>query len=292
MPSALYQPFPMLPGQRAQIWRYAPEYRRPRHFHAEPELNLVVAGTARFGTGSVTVPVAAGDLVWWPPGCDHELLDPSLDFDLYVFALAPELYNRVATQHRAPVSPGPLMVRLGEAEVSELRGRLAAPLGSAEASVAERHGVDVWLTALESRNRVQRPDNLGRRVLRSLLQTPELDRLERARVVRAHPSELSRSFHREFGVTLGTYRTRLRVLRFIGLVDAGQSFLAAALGAGFGSYSQCHRAFRATFHCMPRAFFGSELRRQMADSFEPPACLAGISQSVAARCGHAVSRSE
>ncbi|HTV23262.1 MAG TPA: helix-turn-helix transcriptional regulator [Polyangiaceae bacterium] len=270
MPPAIYQPFPMLPGRRAQIWRYSPEYRRPRHFHPEPELNLVVSGSARFGTGSVTIPAAPGDLLWWPPGCEHELLDASPDFDLYVFALTPELCARVLTPARASVLTGPLMVRLDEGQRAALHARLAAPVLTAEASVAERHVAEVWLAALDSRRHAQRPDNLGRRVLRSLLQSPELGRSERARLVRAHPSELSRSFHRELGLTLGTYRTRLRLLRFIELVDAGQhSLLAAALEAGFGSYSQAHRAFRTTLGCMPRTFFGSDLRRDMADTFEP-----------------------
>jgi AraC-like DNA-binding protein len=260
----------MLPGRRGQIWRYAPEYRRPRHFHAEPELNLVVSGTARFATGNVSIPVAAGDLLCWPPGCDHEMLEPSLDFDLFVFALTPELCDRLLTQRSAPALSGPLLVRLGQAEAFALHARLSAPVQTSEAAVAEEHVAQLWLDAHDIRSQLQRPDNLGRRVLRSLLQHPDLGRAERASLVRAHPSELSRSFHRELGLTLSTYRTRLRLLRFVELVDSGRhSLLAAALQAGFGSYSQCHRAFRATFGCMPSAFFVDEVRRDMADAFAP-----------------------
>ena len=260
----------MLPGHRAQIWRYAPEYRRPRHFHREPELNLVVRGSARFGSGSITIPAATGDLLWWPPGCDHELLDASLDLDLYVFALTPELCARVSAEHVAPFPPGPSLVRLGEAPASALHARLAAPVLTSEVSVAERNVADVWLAALDGWSKVRQPDSLGRRVLRSLLQHPELSRDERARLVRAHPSELSRSFHRELGLTLSTYRTRLRLLRCIELVDSGRhNLLVAALEAGFGSYSQFHRAFRATFGCAPRLFFEGELRSDMASTFEP-----------------------
>jgi AraC-like DNA-binding protein len=260
----------MLPGRRGQVWRYAPEFRRPRHFHPEPELNLVVAGTARFGTGSTSIPVSAGDLLCWPPGCDHELLDASLDLDLFVFALTPELCARVLAPRSAPVLSGPLLVRLGEAETAALHARLSAPVVTSEAAVAEEHVARLWIDAHDIRSKLQRPDNLGRRVLRSLLQHPDLGRAERARLVRAHPSELSRSFHRELGLTLGAYRTRLRLLRFIELVDTGQhNLLAAALQAGFGSYSQCHRAFRAAFGCMPRAFFGTSVRRDMEDAFAP-----------------------
>jgi AraC-like DNA-binding protein len=71
------------------------------------------------------------------------------------------------------------------------------------------------------------------------------------------------------GTTLTDYRTRLRLLRLIERVDAGSSLLAAALEAGFGSYSQCHRAFTRVFGCTPRRFFGSELRGAMIGAFAP-----------------------
>jgi len=38
---------------------------------------------------------------------------------------------------------------------------------------------------------------------------------------------------------------------------------AAASDAGFGSYSQCHRAFHAEFGCAPTTFFRSEIRERM-----------------------------
>ena len=52
----LYQPFP-LPGMaRAHVWHHVPETRRPRHFHTEPELNLIAAGSGAFGVGDSTSP--------------------------------------------------------------------------------------------------------------------------------------------------------------------------------------------------------------------------------------------
>ena len=52
---------------------------------------------------------------------------------------------------------------------------------------------------------------------------------------------MSRYFHRHIGLTPVAYPRRLRLLRFIQLVEGGgRSFLAAAIYAGFGSYSQYH----------------------------------------------------
>ena len=70
---ALYQPFPIATTARGQIWHHVPATRRPRHFHAEPELNLVTGGWGVFAMGEKVLPVAAGDLLWWPPGQDHVL---------------------------------------------------------------------------------------------------------------------------------------------------------------------------------------------------------------------------
>jgi AraC-like DNA-binding protein len=190
--------------------------------------------------------------------------------DLFVFALTPELCDRVLGGQSAPALAGPLHIRLSQSKTAALHARLAAPVITADCHVAEEYVAGVWQSAHDSRMEAPPRSTLGRRVLRSLLQEPELDRSERARLVRAHPSELSRSFHRELGLTLGSYRTRLRLLRFVELVDTGRStLLAAALEAGFGSYSQCHRAFSAAFGCTPRVFFGSRVRGDMASVFQP-----------------------
>lgn len=259
----------MLPGRRGQVWRYAPEYRRPRHFHDEPELNFVVAGRATFGTGRETIAAVAGDLLCWPPGLDHELLAASADLDLFVVALTPELCERTLADRFALAMAGPARVHLPPIEWAQLSGYLAAPAYSPEASAGDEHVARLWARAHQSRLQLPNGRGVGARVLRSVLQQPNLDRLRRAQEIGANPSEVSRQFHNEVGLTLSTYRTRLRLLRFIHFVDSGRTLLAAALEAGFGSYSQCHRSFTTTLGCGPRAFFGTERRRFMADQFEP-----------------------
>jgi hypothetical protein len=134
----LYQPFPMLEGRRGQIWRYAPEYRRPRHFHGEPELNLVVAGSGVFGSGAEVFQVAGGDLLCWPPGRDHELLEASADFDLYVAALTPELNARVLLDRSVAALAGPLRAELGPLPLAELRALCSVSLDTAEAAASRR----------------------------------------------------------------------------------------------------------------------------------------------------------
>ena len=68
-------------------------------------------------------------------------------------------------------------------------------------------------------------------------------------------SRLARVFKAEMGMSLVEYRNRLRLDRFLVLLDRGRTnLLEAALAAGFGSYAQFHRVFRALRHVTPRDY--------------------------------------
>jgi AraC-like DNA-binding protein len=68
-------------------------------------------------------------------------------------------------------------------------------------------------------------------------------------------SRLARVFKAEMGMSLVEYRNRLRLERFDVLLDKGRTnLLEAALAAGFGSYAQFHRVFRALRRMTPREF--------------------------------------
>jgi len=260
----LYQPFPMESAARGQVWRHAPRYWRPRHFHLEPELNLVVAGSGRFGVGDTVFAVGAGDLLWWTPGQDHELVSYSDDFDLFVIGTTPELSDRVLGGSGSPLG-GPTRLRLMTRDLERFRAACAAA-PQARAG-AEQHVGDLWRAAHALRMSAPDKHTLTRRALLLLTEDHELQRSEVALRMGSHPSEVSRRFHHDVHLTLTTYRTRLRLLRFIETVDRGaENLLYAALEAGFGSYSQCHRAFRWTLGCTPRSFFASSVRQEMGDA--------------------------
>ena len=73
-------------------------------------------------------------------------------------------------------------------------------------------------------------------------------------------SRLARVFKAELGMSLVEYRNRLRMDRFSLLVDQGHTnLLGAALAAGFGSYAQFHRVFRALRTGTPRAYLRSRM---------------------------------
>jgi AraC-like DNA-binding protein len=217
--------------------------------------------------GTIELTVASGDLLWWAPGQDHVLLDASPDFDLFVIGVTPDFSLRVLS-HDVPV--GPARIRLSR-EILSAFSEICTSVGHVRDVVAVERGVgDVWQKAHQLRPGNEFMHTLTRRTLRSLVVAPELRRDAVARRIRAYPTELSRHFHADMGLTLAAYRTRLRLLRFIDIVDGGaDNLLAAALQAGFGSYSQCHRSFQRTLGCTPRAFFSTELRAEMQESVTP-----------------------
>ena len=263
---ALYQRFLPQHGKHAFVWKYSQPIggRRPRHFHAEPELNLVVRGSARFGLGSRVLLVSEGELVAFPAGQDHALLEGSPDLYLYAIGLDPTYSADVlGAEHR---HLGPLHARLEGQERAIAFGRAADIV---DRSGAEQLGAELWerIHWLGQRavERLGRPTHvLTRRALEVMARAPELNLAALAQELRAHPSDLSRYFHRDMGVTLVHHRTRLRLLELIRLVNSGErDLMVAADAAGFGSYSQCHRSFQAELGCSPRQFFFSGLREEM-----------------------------
>jgi len=84
---------------------------------------------------------------------------------------------------------------------------------------------------------------------------PALGGKEIAAALEVGLSTLTRVFKVMMGVSLVEYRNRLRLDRFEVLLERGNAnLLDAALQAGFGSYAQFHRVFRAHVHASPREY--------------------------------------
>jgi AraC-like DNA-binding protein len=263
---SLHQSFlPTAGVDRAFVWKYSHLIggRRPRHFHIEPELNVLVRGSAVFGVGPAIVRVSQGELLAFPPGQDHVLIDASPDLYLYAIGLDPAYSAEVLRGMGGVVMP--MHVKLTANDLPGVLDRAA--------SILERTGSDAVAAELWERvhslgqRGAQRAGRavhvLTRRALQLISTAPELSLHALAKELRAQPSEVSRHFHRDVGVTLVRYRMRLRVLQLIRRVGAGErDLMTSASVAGFGSYSQCHRAFQSELGCAPRQFF-AELREQM-----------------------------
>lgn len=98
-------------------------------------------------------------------------------------------------------------------------------------------------------------DSVIRQVQRALNQNPLVSGESLARELNISAGYLARLFKSEVGVSLVEYRNRLRIERFLRLVERGGGNLyEAALEAGFGSYAQFHRVFRQQVGSTPREY--------------------------------------
>ena len=257
---------PLRPGLEGDCWRYdhlAKQYPA-MHRHAELELNFVISGQATYLLPDQRFDIRRHSLCWLFPGQDHVLLHESPDFAMWIGVFRPSLIRRAAPsawaetlQDQAPegrfVRPvhGAAASRLDSLleEVASAGDQpdlfntgLAYVLLSAwaafERAAQEQSGVDLH-PAVEQAIRLLRGED-------DPLPVGEL-----ARRVCLSPSRLSHVFREQTGLTLGQFRDRRRIERFLEASEADRSRTLAdcALDAGFGSYAQFYRVFKSLMGC-------------------------------------------
>jgi AraC-like DNA-binding protein len=271
---AIHQGF--LPEQgrsQAFVWKYSPVNwgRRPRHFHIEPELNLIACGQATFGIGETVVRVSQGDLLGFPAAQDHVLLEASPNLYLFAIGIQPQFSTEILRAQADQVMQ-PLHLHLTQDDFRALVSRASAIVDreGADQPCAELWDHAQWLGRRCCPRPMAAMHVLTRRALSAVNQEPGIELQSLSARLRTADSEISRYFHRDLGMTFAHYRTRLRLLRLISLMDGGGTTLSSAAEAsGFGSYSQCHRIFQAELGCAPRIFFHAGLREQMQQAFNP-----------------------
>jgi transcriptional regulator GlxA family with amidase domain len=94
---------------------------------------------------------------------------------------------------------------------------------------------------------------LVRQAAHLLLCKPSLSFAELAAQLHVSRTHLTRTFRRYANTSIVDYRNELRLAQFLGQVNE-KPVMAAALDAGFGSYVQLNRVFRARFGKTPRQY--------------------------------------
>jgi AraC-like DNA-binding protein len=241
-----------------------------RHRHAELELHFVTHGRGTFLLGERRIDARAGTLVWVPPRRDHTVLEPSADFRRWMLLARPRLVRRVLPPGDARTlltgRAGPLAAALWRTLAAHQARALAAKFAETRSGDREHWAVynaTVAYVLARSFKAFSATDALPSssllhpvvaeavRVLRE--ESGAVGRAELARRCRASESHLSRLFRAQVGVSLVDFRNRCRLERFLELYGDGSrvKMAAAALDAGFGSYPQFHRVFRARMGYAP-----------------------------------------
>jgi AraC-like DNA-binding protein/mannose-6-phosphate isomerase-like protein (cupin superfamily) len=269
--SAVHEALNLPPGTDAWVWRHEPHgYIHPLHHHDEPEFNLVLRGTARYLLGDHRYDIGPGCLVWLFPAHEHILLDLSEDFACWIGVMDPRALRRGCPEpYRALLRrelPGPCTRRLAPVDAAWLDVVCADFAAAASGDAARVNAGAAWLFLSAWRRFVDAADRPGgvsvhpavERAAARLAADPDADLASDARAAGLSHSRLSRLFHEQIGTTLVAYRARRRVDRFRDLRrrHPQRSLLTLALEAGFGSYAQFHRAFRAVTGVSPAHWRG------------------------------------
>ncbi|HEY5376817.1 MAG TPA: helix-turn-helix transcriptional regulator [Polyangiaceae bacterium] len=294
-PTALFQEHYLLPSTvHGAIWPLSRDYPKPRHFHAQLELLVLVRGRAQVRIGRTLHTAHAGQLVWHLPGVEHVLHEASADCDLRVLHIEPDLCAAVVREV-APLAPAashpvtrtaslfdwtrPLGELASGRPVVELKQRdrdllldqcdatcVDPALSASEVSARLRAALSTALRATLSDHDDQRALSLVELASCLLLENPGLERAQVCRALDVSEGYLSRRFQLELGISFSEQRARSRICRFVSQVARnGTSYLEAALESGFGSYSQLHRSFTQIVCTSPRAYFSPTLRNLRAN---------------------------
>jgi AraC-like DNA-binding protein len=242
------------------VWFYRARQTpvRPMHQHSELELNLVLRGRASYILGNRRYELRSDDLVWLFPSQEHQLIDRSSDYEMWIGVFSPGTLNALVRDSSAAIlaeknPAGRFCKSLVHADAAAIGG-LCAELFRTTGQV---HVFNAGLHYLALRSWERFTATLGTPRFNTLhpavenalqmLRRGESDESLMRLSLRAglSPARLSRRFKTEVGLGIAEYRNRLRLERFIDLYGTGHrvTALAAAFEAGFHSYAQFHRVF-------------------------------------------------
>lgn len=262
-------------GAHGAVWFYRTSQTPiwPMHRHSELELNLVTAGRASYILGDRRYELRANDLLWLFPAQEHQLLDRSLDYEMWIVVFTPAALRAAVRNSPAAVlaARNPegrfcrSLVRRDALSLAQLCSDLFQTEGrldilnaglrylvlrgwdrfSANADIPEYSTLHPAVeSALQMLRRGESDESLGLLSASAGLSS----------------ARLSRRFKQEVGLGIAEYRNRLRLERFIECYGSGNRLtaLAAAYEAGFHSYAQFHRVFSRLMGYSP-----AEHRRRM-----------------------------
>ena len=254
------------PACEGRVWLHKGRPgNNPRHRHAELEFNLVVRGSASYLVGERRHEMRRGVLLWLFPAHDHVLLEQSPDFAMWIVVFRPALLLRLcdgdtARPLAARDAPARYVSVLGEPSLARLDPLLRELAVAAPDPPRHNAGLG-WLlfSAWDAHTHAgDAPQGAGvhpavERVARLLRdETDPLSVEEMARQAGLSAGSLSRLFRAQTGQSIAAFRNRQRIERFLRLRETGTpTLLEAALAAGWGSYPQFHRVFKATMGCAP-----------------------------------------
>jgi AraC-like DNA-binding protein len=271
--------------------------RLQSHHHVELELNLVLRGTITYIVSGKRFTFAPRTLLWLFPGHEHQLVDRADDAQCYVAVFKPSLIDRSrgtslyeGLKHHQSEHGGLLKTLLKpdtfdlirKTMDSLMQGALDPDLLNREAGFGanssfsfEHHDPDGLNAGLHHLLLLcWRSQRTGKALGDAVTLHPAVHRAIRllsdgdwqqdlaqlARACGVSEAHLSRTFHKQVGVSLTRYRNSLRLSRFWEEYrqPAQKNLAEAVYAAGFGSYAQFYKVFVQAYGRGPRASLAEE----------------------------------
>ena len=251
-----------------RLWRHVSHNPSvSRHVHDEIEMNIAIRGEAAYLVGQTRYRLTAGTMIWLFPGHDHLLIDQSPDFCMWILVARPCVVEYAATVSAkystlTRFDPAGSFARVITPEQREPLLVLFEQVSAQSDDIVCYNSGIRYATAASWRAYSQAHEGSQssglhpavERAVRILREEEEATTIGTlARLSGISPSRLSRLFHRQVGMPIVVFRNSQRLDRFHRLRDhqPGMNLAQAALEAGFGSYAQFYRVYKAANGCGP-----------------------------------------
>ena len=220
-----------------------------------------ITGSAAYLVEGIVHDIRPGTVIWALAGQQHFLLSESPDFDMWVALVSSRILTRehdMPPQRLSDVGAPP-PPRVLPPEACDMLHAIAVAQTASTTAQTKAAGLRLWLAQAWAHWHLAAND-AGRhihpavtRAAQIWYQDPERRLKDVAREAGLSPGRLSRLFKEQIGKDVVTYRTdqKMRLFEIIRSRAPRLSLTAAALDAGFGSYTQFYRAWLARFGTHP-----------------------------------------
>lgn len=247
------------PGEGGRCWRRADRRIRavePRR-HQELAAYHVISGQMRYLVDDRVCHAGPRTLLWVDNDHAHMLLSETPDFDMWIVVFGEELRPTANTRVD-------LVSRLAVAQHEELL-TIASAAAATSHHETKLRGIAWWgeralAAALDGESReFGRCHPAVKRAAELVGANPAVTMAELGAQIGLSPDRIARLFRAETGERLNDYRNRSRLAAVDRLLAENRraNLLSCALDAGFGSYPQFFRIFRALRGTSPREWYAS-----------------------------------
>ncbi|MGA2286083.1 MAG: AraC family transcriptional regulator [Dehalococcoidia bacterium] len=260
-------------GRSGVVWRFPrrdgfERLRTRTHTHDALEVILVVTGSCVFEIGGERLTLQARSLLWVLPELEHAVIDHTSNLSVWYVGVSPRTVEEL--KPRIPVLSGSSSY-LGLTKV--LPSRCVKTLNNVAQELAtgfqplqsQAYLIAWWLTT--AWNAFAHGDSQDEgalhpgvsRAMSLLLTDPSRDLTALALAIHLSPSQLSRLFKRQVGMSISGFRNHVRLEQFLRIRPRHKQkvLFGVAKEAGFGSYAQFNRVFRRELGCSPEEYFRS-----------------------------------